>query len=520
MGVMVLPEGNDNNQGSKKSAELSGIREQTDIPHSEKACTTLVDELKADSPSGKPLLSLIQPGAETDLSKYGFKQPNEFLRPGEDPDEVTPVDSMRIGDMRRGVYGQRPDGEPEVSTPEQSKIIERPEYFKDMQDVFGNSRYYDLVRNHNAVISAPEGQQPGEHIHRPSEGAIDDLTATVSGKSKEATTLINFDAHSDLWVNDPNQKINGQESIAQWVNAVLEKNPNINEVYWVLPDAFKANPDVRAKYFDFKGPLPDYDSVLVHAKPDLDLYLDKESGKIFTGEKPKDYSEDKYRTVKFHKRTMDELPNMEGKRVAASIDLDYFDNRGYDTTYKAQAEYKGEEGFARFVAALKEKGIKPVHTTMSASPEYVRSEHARDLLRFAANVSDSTIPKLDAVAVPREDNVYASGGHTGIQVNREGSKGLTLMDGLFKNDARTVRPDDRIDLSKDSDELRAGIEATRRIYGVDEKGARDILARLDRMDGKEDNVVQFESIEMLLNRVCRSSHDDLLRKDPISRRSG
>jgi len=519
MGVMVLPESNDN-EANKKSTEQNGIKDQGDVPHSEQACTTLVDELKADTLSGRPLLSLIQPGAETDLSKYGFKQPNEFLRTGDDPNQVTPVDSLRIGDMRRGVYGQRPDGSPEISTPEQSKLIERPEYFKDMQDVFGNSRYYDLVRNHNAVISAPEGHQAGDHIHLPSEGAVDDLTDAVSGKSKESTTLINFDAHSDLWVNDPNQKVDGQESIAQWVNAVLKKNPNIDEVYWVLPDDFKTNPALKDKYFDHKGPIPSYDNVLVHHARDLDLYLDKESGKIFTGEKPKDYSEDKYRTVKFHKRTLDELPNMEGKRVAASIDLDYFDNRGYDTSFDGQAEYRGEAGFDRFVKTLKEKGIKPIHTTMSASPEYVRSEHARDLLRFAANVSDSTIPKLDSVAVPREDNVYASHGHTGIQVNRDGSKGLTLIDGLFKNDARTVRPDDRIDLSQDSDELRAGIEATRRIYGVDEKGARDVLARLDRMDGKEDNVVQFESIEMLLNRVCRSSHEDLLRKDPMSRRSG
>jgi hypothetical protein len=255
--------------------------------------------------------------------------------------------------------------------------------------------------------------------------------------------------------------------------------------------------------------------VLVHHKPNLDLYLNREAGTILT-EKPKDFSEDKYRTIKFHKVTLDELPNMKGRRVAASIDLDYFDNRGYDTSYDASTQYQGEAGFEKFVKALKDKEIKPVHTTVSASPEYVRSEHARDLLRFSSLVSDATIPKLDAVAVPRQDKVYGGEGpHTGIQVNREGSKGLTLFNELFKNDSRTRRPDDRLDIGRESQELLAAIDATKKIYGVDDAGAKDVLKRFDKMDGIEDNIVQFESIEMLLNRVCKVGPEPELRKDPL-----
>lgn len=492
---------------STETASRKGSQEA--IEPSARACTKVLDELSKDMPSGKPLLSLVQPGLNPDLSSYLLKQPNES---GGNPHADVSLDSMIIGDFRPGLYGQRTESPEERLRTGSGAMRDKPPYFAMMQSIFGNSQYFDLVRNHNQVLSEPGGRTLFDYIKRIEQGATADATRVVSANPGESTTLINFDAHSDVYLDDPGKTSKDKASIAQWVNGMLLKNPNINEVYWVLPDNFKTDPALRQHYFDHKGaPI---DPVMVQSGPDVELYLNKKTGELTAGTKPKDFSEETHRTIQFHKRTIDELPNMKGKRIAASIDLDYFDNRGYDTTVHASTPWAGDAGFQKFVQALHDKGIQPIHTSVSASPEYVRSENMRDLLRFSTLVADASKPKMDAVVVPKEHSIYNELGlkHSGIQVNRD-SKSLRLMYELFKNDSMTAKPDDALNLRESSDELTKGIEATKRIFGVGEEKGKEILARLDKMDGKEDGVLEFESIEMLLNRLCQVKPTGGMKKD-------
>lgn len=516
MGIKVVEEGGEDTAANK----LTDRNPQTEIQPSPQACFDIVGALKEGR--NISLMSLVDPKLNPDLASYLFKQPNETSGIGDD--DPTRPESMVIGEMRPGIYGQRENRSADrLKDGPGTDMMALPPYFKDMQEVFGRSNYFDLVRNHNQVISTPDGQTiaqlgraPGDspqhdHDHAADSETVEAARQAIQQKPDQPTVLFNFDSHSDMWTG-PVQK--GQESIAQWVNAVLKTNPNVNEVYWVLPQDFKDNKEIREFYFEHPGEMPNYDTVFVTAPPDMTLYLDKDSGALLT-KKPDNYSEEAYRTIQFHKRTLDELPDFAGKRTAVSIDLDFFDNRGYDTTMEAAVNYKGDEGFQKFVQTLKDRDIRPDFTTVSASPEYVRSEHARELLRFSSLVAEATGAKMDAVAVPGENQVYSTKPHDSIQVNRADNPGLQLLYELFKADSRSNTPNDSIDLNVDSPKLKAALEATRRIYGTQsDQVAKQILQRLDQMDGNQNGVLEFEAIESLLLRVCAKQPPERLKKDP------
>lgn len=486
---------------------------QTEIGPSREACDAMVEALKNGSPNGDPLMSLLGKELESDVSRYLLKQPNEGEVIG-GPDAAMHPNTFGVGEMRPGLYGQR------TSTLEAERLrrsdasgtemLDKPAYFNDMQTVFGNSRYFDLVRNHNQVLSTAGNRTLDELVARNERESLNATTAAIQEKPNEPTVLFNFDSHSDMWAGEVGK---GQESIAQWVNGVLRDNPNVNEVYWVLPQDFKDNPELRKHYFDDK--CAHHDHVFVYADTDMTLYLDKANGSLLM-KKPSDFSEDKYRQIEFHKRTLDDLPDFQGRRTAVSIDLDFFDNRGYDTAFGGAVSYGGDEGFAKFVQTLKDKNVRPEFTTVSASPEYVRDEHMRELLRFSTMVAEASDAKMDEVAVPKENQVYGMVAHDGRQVDRRGNKALELFDELFKLDAQTKTPTDSLDLNVSGVKLDNAVAATKRIYGVQsDEEARNILQKLDAKDGNANGVLEFEAMESLLIRVCRVNPEKKpLIKDP------
>lgn len=507
MGIQVIEvEGGDEQEPDPFSDKLP----QTEIEPSTESCINVVEELKAARPSGRPILSLVADSEVVDLTEYLFKQQNEMSGA---LDVATDPNGFAVGDMRPGLYGQRDGRKSERSQEgDATTVLEKPPYFEDMKTVFGNSKYFDLVRNHNQILSTPGNRNISQILNGDKIG-LDSATRAIQEKPDEPTTLLNFDSHSDMWSGPVHR---GKESIAQWVNGVLRDNPNVNEVYWVIPKDFQDDPELRSKYFDHHGEIPDNDRVFVHAQRDMTLYLNKESGELVMTGEPEDYSEEKYRKIEFHKRTLDELEDFSGKRTVVSIDLDFFDNRGYDTSFEAAVNYKGSEGFAEFVQTLKDRNIRPDFTTVSASPEYVRNDHMRELLRFSSLVAEATDAPLDAVAVPKENQVYSAYAHDGMQVDRSGVKALELFDALFKIDSQTQKPNDALDLNLEGEKLQLAIDATRRIYGAKtEQEAMKILQSLDSADGNPNGILEFEAIESLLVRVCRRIDSTRLKKDTM-----
>jgi len=497
--------------------------DQSGVQPSTAACFDVLAELKAARPTGTPLMSIAAPGEEIDLSKTLFKQENEW---GTDDNVPTDPESFTIGHMRPGIYGQRGGFTDRAQTAADGTFVAKPDYFEDMKAVFGNSKYFDIMRNHNQVLSTPGDQtitqlMEGEHhdgdghehghSHRVSSAELEAATAAIQEKPDVPTTLLNFDSHSDMWLGPVPS---GDESIAQWVNGVLKENPNIKDVYWVIPQDFKDNPDLKAKYFDQPGVSDPAtgDKVFVHTQADSVLYFNTETAEL-SGKRPDDYSEDdpKYRMVNLHKRTLADLPDFTGQRTAVSIDLDFFANRGYDTSYGAEVAFKGDEGFKGLVQRMNELNIRPDYTTVSVSPEYVRSESMRELLRFSSLVGEATGNKPDGIAVAKENQINGTALHSGIQVDRVGVPALELTGALFAADARTTKPNDSLNLDEPSEELTAAIAATKQIYkaGTDDE-AMQILRTLDRADGNANGTLEFEAIEALLVRVCKTGPDKRL----------
>jgi hypothetical protein len=483
--------------------------EQTHVHPSNQSCIDVVAELKAAQPTGKPLMSIVAPGQDADLSHILFKQENEH---GGDPNAPVEDGYYGLGDMRPGIYGQRSQWQAErQDTTEEASFAPKPDYFDDMKEVFGNSKYFDMVRNHNQVLSTAEHRTMTDVMDGVNAAQLQSATEAIQEKPNEPTTLLNFDSHSDMWMGPVRD---GKESIAQWVNAVLKQNPNVNEVYWVIPKDFKEDAKLKAAYFDHTGATPNGDRVFVHAEPDVKLYLNNDNGEL-SPTKPDDYSDSKYRTIDLHKRTLEDLPDFKGKRTAVSIDLDFFDNRGYDTAYGAAVKFAGDEGFRSLVETMKEKGLRPEYTTVSASPEYVRSEHVRDLMRFGSLVSDSMTAEMDAVVVPAQNEVYGTFPHSGIQVDRKGVPALELTHELFKSDAETTKPDDALDIQVQSDELNAAFKTAKAIYHTNsDQESMQVLTKLDAMDGNQNGVLEFEAIEGLVVRVCKDGADERLVKNP------
>lgn len=504
---------------AKKSPD--GLIAQTVLPQSGAKCESAVAEL--NNLSGRPLLEILSRKIDPDLSKYRFKQSNEN-ETAAGPDDHTDPESMVIGDMRPGIYGQRAAKRAEISKDsEKSELRELPEYAGGMEAVFGGSKHFDLSRNHNGAKSAFDlmesqeksmsgGDHTHVHDHEAEKEQLKQANKVISERPDQDTVLINFDSHADAWSGSVSKDT---ESIAQWVNGVIRDNPNVKEYYWVVPDNFKSDPELRKYYFDHKGPVPEEDNVFVHQPAHMELYFDKQSGALITTGKPKDYSEEKYRTIQFHKVTIDELPNLKDKRVAMSIDLDYFDNRGYDTSYEATVDWKGDAGFKKFVDSLKEKEIKPIFTTISASPEYVRNDHIGELMRFSSLVSEASLGKMDEVVVPKEHSVYMGEEHAGVEVKRD-SKPLQLLYDLFKVDSEAKVPTYNLDINQSGPKLERALDLTQKRFGVDRQNALEVLRKLDKADGNENGVVEFERIEALLLRLCKYDSEEIkLKKNPL-----
>lgn len=212
--------------------------------------------------------------------------------------------------------------------------------------------------------------------------------AREQGLLKEPITLLHFDTHSDLY-----NKPTSQSSIADWINATIN-NGDASEIYWVLPDWTKGDKAKVEFWEEYKTGDKDKSSIILTAPKDGFIYINKTHEKgvycyddISFFDKPKDYEEnkDKYRVVKFHKVTIDDLPSFkDDKRIYLDFDSDYFSNSGYDTVGEENNLTSQElsETFSKTVRVLNEKDIKPLIFSGTMSPMYLPDEDITDVKKF------------------------------------------------------------------------------------------------------------------------------------------
>lgn len=252
-------------------------------------------------------------------------------------------------------------------------------------EVTKNAKLIDLNTDHNQVL--------------------DVVSYAKRHKIKVPEILINFDTHSDIYMNKDVLEIK-ESSVASWINNLLVTNPQIKTIYWVMPMEEAQDLNLRIT-FGVGGAIPEKDDPFILFGNILDknlheltfvftplykkafkqeFYINPKTG--YANEIPKDkevlkqlFETDESQLRKFEIITCTEktLPNLKGKDVLLSIDADYISNSGFDTyadfKFIKKDEHEVNAAFYSIFKTLKDKEIKPTIISLSLSPRYLPDKH-------------------------------------------------------------------------------------------------------------------------------------------------
>ncbi len=259
----------------------------------------------------------------------------------------------------------------------------------EIKEITKNTKIIDQNTDHNQALDVSE--------YAKSKGV------------KIPSILINFDTHSDIYLNAPILNW-GQAGIENWINEYIAKNPEVDEIYWVMPTKEAANillqilftennikelpggsplygnvikDNINKTHFIFKPLYVEaysQDFIIEPATGKMNEYIPElKISKIFY--KP----EIKYKNVKVITCTKNTLPDFKDKKVFLSIDADYISNSGFDTTEEwknIQNEYQMTRSLKSMLKTLKNKNIQPEIISLSLSPQYLPKKNHKFMENF------------------------------------------------------------------------------------------------------------------------------------------
>ena len=227
---------------------------------------------------------------------------------------------------------------------------------------------------------------------------------------KTPNILINFDTHSDIYLN---QKVIHQDGagIENWINEFIAKNPNVEEVYWVMPKEAALSLKMRVAFLynnirEITWGFPLFGACFkkntlteiilpITIKPYISNYLINPKDGVLN-----EYVEDnelndilfnkniKYKKIKIITCTENTLPNFNGAEVFLSIDADYLSNSGYDT-FEDFKNNKNERSIRKVYKSIfktiREKNINPTIISLTLSPQYLPKEDHKQVLELFNN---------------------------------------------------------------------------------------------------------------------------------------
>ena len=221
---------------------------------------------------------------------------------------------------------------------------------------------------------------------------------SIDKPNKKGRVIIHVDTHSDLM----RSRIK-RESIADFLNTVLAQG-QCSEIYWVLPDWTKDS-KVKDTFWNNNS----YKLLFLDDKTEDTFYV-KNGNVFFT--KPEDL-DGSYKTVKFHKVTIDDLPSFAAKKnVQLDIDSDYFSNTGFDTAGEVLANNNPSttelsENLQTFTRKLEDKGINPEIVTLARSPNYTSPEDLPVIEAYFKGIyGNSAITELALHGWDKESDMY------------------------------------------------------------------------------------------------------------------
>lgn len=262
---------------------------------------------------------------------------------------------------------------------------------QNIKDITSDAKIIDANLNHNQALDVAEFAK-NNNIEVPS-------------------VLINFDTHSDIYLNINSATVGIR--ISNWINELLVKNPQITEIYWVMPKEEAQHIGLRILFalsdklvFPIFGPTALYGNSLQNIsllkfimtpltkEAYTQTFLINPFGKMNEYADNKTYKRAKInfdnqnpnlRKIKIITCTENTLPDFQGKKVFLSIDADYLSNSGFDTiiNYKNTKNQK-QLNYAIFsmVKTIKEKNIKPEIINLTLSPQYLPEDKHKYVIDF------------------------------------------------------------------------------------------------------------------------------------------
>lgn len=233
---------------------------------------------------------------------------------------------------------------------------------------------------------------------------------------KTPKILINFDTHSDIFLNSQVIKPEGA-GLENWINEYIAKNPQVERIYWVLPQEEATNYDLRTffgenKEKDLNGGVQLFGNSikksirgrfavipLTRKSYTQEFLIDPKTGILNEYDPTYPISADlfdskiQYRRIKIISCTESTLPNLAGEEVFLSIDADYTSNSGFDTIgdFKIiKSPKEVENSFASIFNTLTKKNIKPQIISLSISPQYLPQAHHKfvyDIFNYILEIS-------------------------------------------------------------------------------------------------------------------------------------
>lgn len=216
--------------------------------------------------------------------------------------------------------------------------------------------------------------------------------------------LVNFDSHSDLFINSGTKR-----TLADWVNTAVAEH-DITDVYWVFPSRgfyykefinnFYGDGIIKDKVFfgnyktnyvhtDFKKPLTQ--TFLVNKQ---NGYLISESANYPKEKINEHLKESKYKLVNVHTCTKDILPKFK-ENFILSIDADFFNCNGFDSNFWIeQMPYNVNYILNDFLKFWDKNLNKASILGLCLSPEYIGLDSLDITKSFYNYISDVILEKI------------------------------------------------------------------------------------------------------------------------------
>lgn len=413
---------------------------------------------------------LLEPGKEEALKNYLFN----YVKNVGNKSKIGNVEEWRL----------EPGGEKHLylrrNGLETTSHYSKQQTSQKLKDILRHSQVVDYGVDHNQVLDVFE-------------------VAKQKGKLSASTplTILHFDTHSDIYRSEKDTK----QSIGSWLNTIIAEN-NVTDVYWVVPEWTKQPPakdsfwpkDMKNHWAYSKENIP-----LTICPKGQTVFVDKESQKLLFNGVPADYAShpSKYRLVKIHKVTVDELKPVKSGAVQLDICGDYFGNSGNDTYNSLNYNYTPTEihnEFGKMVHKLHDLNIKPLVTTMALSPEYLPSEDHYVVKDIFQTIIEESGKQDYLIGYKHHHNFHSA---PMANLLREGYPVRELLYLFDKIDVQSEDPNGLIQRSPDNPKYAKAVDAIKEKLHISSQEAVDkVFSLLTKLYSYNSETVALQSSEL------------------------